>query len=185
LTGIGALDENPAGQRTCRPAPKGDVLNRFQALASLAVAASLLALPAAPSRAQSAEWNQEKVTELAEQLADVVAELQAAFRREAPVSRVSAQARARHRFADSLRVLRVETRALASSLESGAGLDETWPIARRARMLIRDLREEGRRMSWAEPVSGHAQRAEELIAQLAPFYFDANVPVGSEQEKGG
>jgi hypothetical protein len=160
-------------------------LNRFQVLGSLAVLASLLALPAAPSRAQSAAWNQDKVTELAGQLSDTVAELQAAFRREAPVNRVTAQARARHRFEDSLRVLRVETRALASALESGAGLDETWPIARRSRMVIRDLREEGRRMSWAEPVSGHARRAEELIAQLAPFFFDANVPVGSEQEKEG
>lgn len=70
-------------------------------------------------------------------------------------------------------MLRTETRALASELESGAGLEETLPIARRLRMLIRELREEGRRMSWNEPVVGHARRAGELIAELAPFYFDA------------
>jgi hypothetical protein len=36
-------------------------------------------------------------------------------------------------------------------------------------------------MSWMEPVVGHARRAEELIAQIAPFYFDA----GSESEGAG
>ncbi len=139
----------------------------------LVAVALALALPAAPCRAQGAEWSQDRVTELAVELADVVAELQSAFRREPPVTLASGQARARHRFRDSLRVLRTETRALASELESGAGKEETLPIARRLRMLIRELREEGRRMSWNEPVVGHARRAGELIAQLAPFYFDA------------
>lgn len=160
------------------------------ALSIPVVAAALalaLALPATPCRAQSAEWNQARVTELAVQLADVVAELQSAFRRESPLTgRSSVQSRARFRFADSLRVLRTETRALASQLESGAGMDETWPIARRGRMVIRDLREEGRRMSWKEPVLGHAQRAEELIGQIAPFYFETGEAVGAEEEgKGG
>jgi hypothetical protein len=156
---------------------------RLRAPASLALAtlAAAVALPATPCRAQSAAWNQNRVTELAVELAEVVAELQGAFRREPALHIASGQARARHAFRDSLRVLRTETRALASELEAGAGFEETLPIARRARVVIRDLREEGRRMSWKEPVVGHAQRAEALVAQLAPFYFDA----GSEGAGGG
>jgi hypothetical protein len=160
-------------------------LHRSSAALSIpvVVAALAVALPATPCRAQSADWNQTRVTELAVQLSDAVAELQSSFRREAPLTGpASAQSRARFRFADSLRVARTETRALASQLESGAGLDETWPIARRLRMVIRDMREEGRRMSWKEPVLGHAQRAEELIAQIAPFYFETGEAVGAEEE---
>ena len=142
------------------------------ALASVALLALVLVLPAAPSRAQSAKWDQTRVTALAVQLSDVAAELQTAFRREPPQS-IGAQARARASFLDSLRVFRTETRSLAAELEAGAGLDETWPIARRLRVVIRDLREEGRRISLKEPSLGHARRAEELIAQLKPFYFDA------------
>jgi hypothetical protein len=162
-------------------------LNRSSAALSISAVAVVLALalPAAPSRAQSAEWNQARVTELAVELADVVAELQSAFRREPSPTIASPQTRARHRFRDSLRVLRTETRALASDLEAGAGLEETWPVARRARMVIRDMQDEGRRMSWKEPVVGHARRAEELIGQIAPFYFDAGAAVGAEVEREG
>ena len=62
-----------------------------------------------------------------------------------------------------------------AQLEAGAGVEETWPIVRRARGVIRDLREEGRRMGWVEPAVGHARRADELIAQIAPFYAQYGV----------
>jgi hypothetical protein len=175
LTALGALDENRAEDL------EGDALNRFSAPVLLCVVALTLALPAAPSRAQGATWDQERVTALAVELADVIAELQVEFRREGSPHIASGQARARHSFRDSLRVLRTESRALASELEAGAGLEETQPIVRRAGVVIRDLREEGRRMSWKEPVAGLARRAEELISQIAPFY----VGEAGEGEAGG
>lgn len=144
----------------------------------LAAVSTLIALlVAAPCLAQSAKWDQARVTALAVELSEVAGELQSSFRREPPQAIGTGQARARASFQDSLRVLRTETRALASELEGGAGLDETWPIARRLRVVVRDLREEGRRISWKEPVSTHASRANELVTQLAPFYFDAGTPV--------
>jgi hypothetical protein len=136
------------------------------------VALALL-LAAEPGRAQSAAWDGARVTALAVELADVAVELQSAFRRDPPQAIGSGQARARASFADSLRVLRTETRALAAELEAGGGLEETWPIARRLRVVVRDLQEEGRRISWKEPVAGHARRAQALVTQLAPFFFDA------------
>ena len=136
-------------------------------------AALALALPAAPSHAQAVPWNQAKVTELAIELADVVSQLQASFRREPAPHIGQAQSRARFRFRDSLRVLRTETRALAAELEGGAGMEETWPIIRRGRVVVRDLRMEARRFGLVEPSLGHARRAEELIAQLVPFYLGA------------
>jgi hypothetical protein len=150
----------------------------------IAVLTSIALLVAAPCLAQSAKWDQARVTALAVELSEVAVELQSSFRREPPQAIGTGQARARASFQDSLRVLRTETRALASELEAGAGFEETLPIARRARTTIRDLREEGRRMSWKEPVVGHAQRAEALIAQLAPFYFDAG-DAGAGAGEGG
>ena len=147
-------------------------MNRFRTPAFLCAMVLALAY-AVPCHAQSTAWDQARVTALAVELADEVAALQVAFRREPPVNIASGQARARHRFRDSLRVLVTESRALASELQDGAGLEETAPIVRRAGVVIRDLREDGRRMSWKEPSVGHARRAEELIAQLAPFYAAA------------
>lgn len=158
-------------------------MTRFSLPAFLCVMALALAY-APPCRAQGVAWDQAKVTALAGELADEVAALQVQFRREPPVHVASGQARARHRFRDSLRVLVTEARALASELQDGAGLEETAPIVRRAGVVIRDLREQGRRMSWKEPVVGHAKRAEELIAQIAPFYAGAaSDEDGAEGEK--
>jgi hypothetical protein len=148
-----------------------------------ALVAACVAFSAAPCRAQATAWDQAKVTALAVQLHGVLGELQTAMRREGNPSMAQVQSRARHSFRDSLRVLRSETRALAAELEAGAGLEETWPIVRRARVVIRDLREEGRRMGWAEPAVGHARRAEELIAQIAPFYAGAEAQDAADATK--
>ena len=146
-------------------------------LGSPAVGSTVLALVIAfagtSSGAPSVEWNQDRVTELAVELSAAVHNLHRSFRREPRPPFGSGQARARHQFADTLRVLRTEARALASQLESGAGFEETFPIARRSGVLIRDLRQEGRRMHWGEPLLGLVQRVDELIGQIAPFYFDA------------
>ncbi len=131
-----------------------------------------LLLSGLPAWAQSLEWEQDRVTELATELNDAVIDLQRSFRRELSPSVAGGQSRARHGFRDTLRVLRHETRALASQLEAGAGLEETRPIADRMGVLIRDLREHGQRMSWMQPVLGHAERAEQIIAQIAPFYAE-------------
>ncbi len=138
-----------------------------------ALLALALALTAAPGQAQQAKWDQDRVTELAVQLSDVVADLQRAFRRLPRPDIGSMQSRARFVFADHLRVLRTETRALAAQLEAGAGFEETLPIARRSRRVVRDLRAEARRMQLVQPALGMAEKAEEIIAQLAPFYFDS------------
>ena len=139
-----------------------------------------LLLPALPSFAQSAKWDQTKVTALAVELSDVAGELRSSFRREPRATVGTGQARARAMFQDSLRVFGTETRALASELEAGGGLDDTWPIARRLRVVVRDLREEGRRISFKDPVASQARRADELVTQLAPFFFDTHTPVGAE-----
>jgi hypothetical protein len=144
-----------------------------------------LLLPALPSFAQSAKWDQAKVTALAVELSDVAVELRSSFRREPRATVGTGQARARAMFLDSLRVLGTETRALAAELEAGGGLDDTWPIARRLRVVVRDLREEGRRISFKDPVASQARRADELVTQLAPFFFDTKTPVGGESSTEG
>jgi hypothetical protein len=145
-------------------------MNRIAPIAAMLALAC--ALTGSPSEAQRAEWDQDEVTELAVELSDVVADLQREFRRQPRPDIGSMQSRARFQFGDDLRVLRTETRALASQLESGAGFEETLPIARRSRRIIRDLRAEARRMKMVQPALGYAERAEEIVARIAPFYFD-------------
>ena len=148
-------------------------MNRIALVVAAALALSC-ALSGTPSQAQRADWNQDEVTELASELATVIHDLQQAFRRQPRPSVGSMQSRAHFQMADDLRVLRTETRTLASQLESGAGLEETLPIARRCRTIIRDLRQTARRMQMVDPALGLAQQAEEIIAKIGPFYFDPN-----------
>jgi hypothetical protein len=148
-------------------------MNRIALVVAAALALSC-ALTGTPSQAQRADWDQDKVTELASELATVIHDLQQAFRRQPRPTVGSMQSRAHFQMADDLRVLRTETRTLASQLESGAGFEETLPIARRCRTIIRDLRATARRMQMVDPALGLAQRAEEIIAKIGPFYFDPN-----------
>ena len=144
---------------------------------SLALVLFAFAFAASPGRAQSAKWDRDRVAALSGELADLANDMRRSFRREPPQAVGTGQARARAIFLDSLRVFRTETRALATALEAGAGFDDTWPIARRLRIVVRDLREEGRRISLKEPGLGQVRRAEELLTQLAPFWFDTNAPI--------
>jgi hypothetical protein len=57
-------------------------MNRLLVVTPLVAVALALALPAVPCRAQPVPWNEDRVTELAGELADVVVQLQVAFRQE-------------------------------------------------------------------------------------------------------
>ena len=150
-------------------------LHRFYTLAAW-VAAVVLTL--APARTSAAPWDQQEVTQLASHLAEAVSGVYEEFRKQPQVDISTMQTRSRYRLQDELRLLEGETRELARQLKSGEGRDATQPIYDRVGSLARDAREEGRRQLIAKPVQERVDRAEELWAQLTPYYAAAPAPAG-------
>jgi len=54
--------------------------------------------------------------------------------------------------------------------------DATQPIYDRIGVLARDAREEGRKQLVAKPLQERVDRAEELWAQLTPYYTSTSAP---------
>jgi len=131
---------------------------------------------------QPVEWDAERAARLAKELEQAIADLDRSFRLEAP--QAAGGGSTRMRFGNTLRKVRAESRALAGQLASGASADETRAGVDRMGGLIRDLREEGRRMNLVEPMLGHARRAEAIVAELAPYYAEP-VPPEPTEPKGG
>jgi hypothetical protein len=134
-----------------------------------------------PARTSAAAWDQQEVTKLAGQLAEAVSGVYEEFRKQPEVDISTMQSRSRYRLQDELRLLEGETRELARQLKSGEGRDATQPIYDRVGSLARDAREEGRRQLIAKPVQERVDRAEELWAQLTPYYASAPAPAGENR----
>ena len=98
------------------------------------------------------------------------------WRKQPPPNVGSMQAEARYRLESNLRRLENEARQLHGRLEAGAGLDATRPIYDHIGSLARDAREEGRKQLVPEPVQKRVDRAEELWAELTPYYGGGSGP---------
>jgi len=109
------------------------------------IAAAVLTLTPIPTQAAHQAWDQEKVTQIASQLADAVSGVYQEFRKQPPVDAASMQSRARYRLQDELRLREGETHELARQLKANEGLEATQPIYDRIGTLVRDAREEGRK----------------------------------------
>ena len=139
-------------------------------------AAAVLTFTAPPALAAQQAWDQQKVTQIASQLAEAVSGVYNEFRKQPESTIASMQASARYRLQDELRLLESETRELARQLKSGEGLDATQPIYDRIGVTARDARENARRQLTVESIQKRVDRAEELWAQLTPYYTNAPAP---------
>jgi hypothetical protein len=139
-------------------------------------AAGVLTLTATPILAAQQPWDQQKVTQIASELAKAVSGVRDEFRKQPPETIASMQVNARFRLEDELRLLESETQELMRRLKSGEGLDATQPIYDRIGSLARDARENGRKQLVTEPVQKRIDRAEELWAQLTPYYTNGHAP---------
>ncbi len=127
----------------------------------------------APADIKPAKWNQERVTTIAADLADAVADLRDVVRDD-PASNIgSGQSNARHRLLYSLRLLKNESAYLAKELKAGSGRSETLPTYERLGTLSRDAREEARKIFLHEAIMGRITRAGDLWRQLSPYYVGA------------
>ena len=133
--------------------------------------AGLLLLGMPVSSAHAADWDQAKVTEIAEQLSDAVNKVYRSIVRTSTGSTIgSGQASSAMRLKDRVRVARNESRHLAKALHDGKGKDETVHVWKRLMSVVRDARTIGRSMFLEAPTQEKIAGANELLDQLAPFY---------------
>jgi len=149
-------------------------------LLAWATAAALTLAPTSIFAAQQ-PWDQREVTQIASKLAEAVSGVRDEFRKQPPITIASLHLNARYRLEDELRLLESETQELAHQLKSGEGLDATRPIYDRIGSLARDARENARKQLVVEQVQKRVDRAEELWAQLTPYYTNAPGPSEKSQ----
>lgn len=123
------------------------------------------------SAGEATNWDQERVTALAEKLAEGVKKLYDAEYK-APNSFMGGIGGGfeRHEFMDRLRLLEHESNHLASSLKKGANAKSTTGSVLRIRELNDDLAVYGRRMEMVDPVLANFAAFEDQLNQILPYY---------------
>jgi hypothetical protein len=130
-----------------------------------------LALAPTVSHAELAKWDQDRVTGIAEKLADAANDVYRSVVRKQTGAQVgSGQANSFLRLKDKTRLARNETRHLAKQVQDGKGRDETFPIYQRLMTLVRDIRSDARRMYLEAPTLDKIAAAGDLLRQIAPYY---------------
>jgi hypothetical protein len=140
----------------------------------LGIVATTIALVvgfAAVVSAELAEWDQERATAIAKELADESRHVYDAFykmsmRSGAPVG----EAYEIHQLKDTLRLLKSEARHLASELGKGAGHDETLSIFKRMLSLVRDARRLIQRIYTQQSLLDAIAKAGDALRRLEPYY---------------
>lgn len=142
----------------------------MRSLASLTLVLSLSFVPTA-ALAAPLEWEQEKVTRLANEFSESLGDVYGRARAvDPPLAGTTREAF--FRALDDLRVLKNSARHLARRLLSGAGYDETLPVYRRVQSMRHSAVEEGRRSAGALPadVLELVERAGVQLDQLSAYY---------------
>lgn len=115
-------------------------------------------------------WDQVRVAKLAEQLYEGCKNLETSVRQELPPAPGIGQRRAHYRLRDRLRLIRSETEHLARALKAGEGREETFHTYRRIGQLIREAREDARRLFLQQPTLERISAAREPWMELNAYY---------------
>jgi hypothetical protein len=117
-----------------------------------------------------AEWDQARVTAIAEELAKNVDALYREFYNQPPSTIGSGQANAFYRLKQLMRRVRTEGRHLAAALKDGKGHDETLPVYEHLMELVRDARVEVQRQFTSDQLLDKAAAAGDALRRLEPYY---------------
>ena len=134
------------------------------------VAAGLLACVA--TAVEPAQWDQARVTALAEQLFKQLGAVYDEVYREGAFEGQIGTGDAYNytMLKDRLRVARFESEHLAAELEKGKGYHDTVHSFERLMELVRDARVSGRRIFITKQLSEKLLAARQTLSQLAPYY---------------
>ena len=138
-----------------------------------AILSVVVLLPSIGRAGEPRAWDQAEVTALADQLFEAVKDLRESVRRANDPGIASGQARATHRLSDTLRLIRNESKHLASRLTEGAGRDETFPVFRRIGQLRLQAAEDARRIMLVQPVLDRIDVARSVLEKLEPYYAES------------
>ena len=116
------------------------------------------------------EWDQERVTALAAELADAVQEVKTSFRRKRSGTRKDMRTPGFHQLQRDLRTIRRETRQLANELKRGQGRDETFPISFRIQAARGRASNALRRLMVGGSTLGTIESARYILNRIEPFY---------------
>lgn len=140
---------------------------------ALALAVSL----AAPARAELAAWDQAKVTALGKQLADASSNLYSTFYKQGPPQLGSGTGNDYRALKQKVRRIQSEAKELASALGKGDGREDTLDIYESLMELVRDARDDARRVFSTKDVQDAASTVRQLLNQIAPYYDPDAVPL--------
>ena len=146
----------------------------------IALASLLLALPFSAARAELAPWDAAQVGAIAKQLATASEALYDAVYKQPPPMTGSGQRNDYYRLKQRVRHLQAEARELAGAVGKGATQEETLPIYEDMMEVVRDARDDARRVFTTSDVSDKATVVRGLLNQLGPYYdpeFHALQPV--------
>ncbi|MGH0029561.1 MAG: hypothetical protein ACQGVC_07210 [Myxococcota bacterium] len=145
----------------------------FRYWIGVAIAASLLALAPVSAEENEQAWDQAKVTQLATDFATEAGQVRQQLRLQGNAVEGFGQSRNDYVLSDQLRLISQEARHLSRQLGDGKGRDETFPVYRRLRLLIRDAQETARRTEMVEQVTDKIAAARATLEKLEPYYPDA------------
>jgi hypothetical protein len=139
----------------------------FRATAGLAIALSVLATAAG---AELAPWDQAKVAALGKQLNQAAYDLYTTFYKQPPPQFGSAQTDDYRRLKQTMRRIQAEAREFDAALAKGDGRDDTKDIYEDMMELVRDAREDARRVFTTKDVQDRASTMRQLLNQVSPYY---------------
>lgn len=141
---------------------------------SLRIALVMIAIgfAVAPVAEARKAWDQETVTGLAAQLAEATKALEKTLRREPHLAQAT-QGGDRNAMGlwEAMNRLKKSTAQLRTRTAAGAGYEETLPIAKKIRTLVRDAEERGSRLMKTETMDAKIAPVQDLLDRLAPYYF--------------
>jgi len=142
-------------------------LSRIRSTVGLAIALSVLATAAG---AELAPWDQAKVAALGKQLNQAANDLYSTFYKQNPPQVGSAQGDDYRRLKQTMRRIQSEAREFDAALAKGDGRDDTKDIYDDMMQLVRDAREDARRVFTTKDVQDRASVMRQLLNQVSPYY---------------
>ena len=139
------------------------------------VATSLLAITlavslASPTHAELTPWDQAKVSALAKQLNQAANDLYTTFYKQPPPQAGGGQGNDYRRLKQTMRRIQAEARELEGALAKGEGREDTFDIYENLMQLVRDAREDVRRVFTTKDVQDRATAMRQLLNQISPYY---------------
>jgi len=143
-------------------------IRRLRGITAVGAVLALLLLPTAVF-AELAKWDQERVTQIAEDFTRAMKDLRGEMKSVKAVTDPARQ-RALYVALDDVRIMTNTSTLLVNKLKAGEGRDQTFAAWRRLHLLRRDFEENARKADIEDAIMAKILTAGELLIRLSPYY---------------